>query len=167
MERAEKGFQAQMRAAYDEFRKAEELFPTSPDADPDSIKRAGFWAADCAFWLGEFADGATRCEKLRARYQGHVEELEAGRDLYRCCVFAAEAARDAKDAAGAAAWAKRADDARAKVEQADGPRADRRVRRGGRDAQAGVLGWLAGRDGQALAARVNQSRARSEALGAE
>ena len=118
LERAEKAFQSRMRAAYDEFRKAEEQFPPSPDADPDSVKRAGFWAADCAFWLGEFADGAARCERLRAKYQGHVEELEAGRDLYRCCVFAAEAARDAKDVDASVAWAKRAADARLKVEQA-------------------------------------------------
>lgn len=118
LERAEKAFQSQMRSAYDEFRKAEEQFPSSPDADSDSVRRAGFWAADCAFWLGEFADGAARYERLRARYQGRIEELEAGRDLYRCCVYAAEAARDAKDTAGAAAWAKRAAESRTRVQQA-------------------------------------------------
>ena len=117
LERAEKAFQTQMRAAYDEFRKAEETFPSSPDADPDTLKRTAFWAADCAFWLGEFADGAARYDRLRMRYQGHVEELEAGRDLYRCCVFAAEAARDAKDTDGAAGWAKRAADARNQVQE--------------------------------------------------
>jgi tetratricopeptide (TPR) repeat protein len=117
LERAEKTFQTQMRAAFDEFRKAEDLFPTTPDADADTVRRTAFWAADCAFWLGQFAEGATRCEKLRARYQGHVDELEAGRDLYRCCVFAAEAARDAKDPDGAAGWAKRAIDTRTKIQQ--------------------------------------------------
>jgi hypothetical protein len=117
LERSEKAFQTQMRAAYDEFRKAEEAFPGSPDADPATLKRTAFWAADCAFWLGAFADGAARYERLRAKYQGHVEELEAGRDLYRCCVFAAEAARDAKDADGAVQWAKRAAAARAGVQE--------------------------------------------------
>jgi len=114
----EKTFQTQMRAAYDEFRKAEALFPGSPDADADTVKRTSFWAADCTFWLGEFADGAARYERLRSMYQGHVEELEAGRDLYRCCVFAAEAARDGKDTVGATAWAKRAGEARGQVQQA-------------------------------------------------
>lgn len=118
LERLEKTFQTQMRAAYDEFRKAETQFPGSPDADADTVKRTSFWAADCTFWLGEFADGAARYERLRAAYQGHVEELEAGRDLYRCCVFAAEAARGAKDAAGAATWAERAGDVRGQVQQA-------------------------------------------------
>jgi tetratricopeptide (TPR) repeat protein len=118
LERLEKTFQTQMRAAYDEFRKAETQFPSSPDADAETVKRTSFWAADCAFWLGEFADGAARYERLRAKYQGHVEELEAGRDLYRCCVFAAEAARDGKDASGATTWARRAADARLQVRQA-------------------------------------------------
>jgi hypothetical protein len=118
LERAEKTFQTQMRAAYDEFRKAEESFPGSADADPATLKRAAFWAADCAFWLGEFADGAARYDRLRAKYAGHVDELEAGRDLYRCCVFAAEAAREAKNADGSAGWVKRAAEARAKVEEA-------------------------------------------------
>jgi hypothetical protein len=118
LERLEKTFQTQMRAAYDEFRKAEALFPGSPDADADTVKRTSFWAADCTFWLGEFADGAARYERLRSMYQGHVEELEAGRDLYRCCVFAAEAARDGKDTVGATAWAKRAGEARGQVQQA-------------------------------------------------
>lgn len=118
LDRAEKTFLALMRSAYDEFRQADEQFPATPDADPDAVKRAGFWAADCAFWLGEFKDGAARCEKLRERYRGHVEELEAGRALYRCCVFAAEAARDTKDTDGPAVWAKRASAARQQVQEA-------------------------------------------------
>jgi tetratricopeptide (TPR) repeat protein len=118
IERSEKAFQAQMRGAYDEFRKAADLFPTTADADPDTVRRAAFWAADCAFWLGEYADGAVRCEALRTRFSGHVEALEAGRDLYRCCVYAAEAARDGKDPTAPAAWAKRAADARTQVQAA-------------------------------------------------
>jgi tetratricopeptide (TPR) repeat protein len=118
IERSEKTFQTQMRSAFEEFKKAEETFPTSSDADPDAVRRTGFWAADCAFWLGDYADGVTRCEKLRAKYQGHVEELEAGRDLYRCCVYAAIAAKDAKDTDGSAAWSKRAADTRSQVQTA-------------------------------------------------
>jgi tetratricopeptide (TPR) repeat protein len=120
IERSEKTFQTQMRAAFQEFKTAEETFPSSPDADADAVRRTSFWAADCGFWLGDYADGATRCENLRARYQGHVEELEAGRDLYRCCVYAAIAARDAKDAASSAAWGKRAAEARSQVQSALG-----------------------------------------------
>ncbi|HEX3150459.1 MAG TPA: hypothetical protein VHR66_20440 [Gemmataceae bacterium] len=118
IERSQKTYDKQMRAAYDEFRKAEELFPTTADADPDAVRRAGFWAADCAYWLGEFTDGAARCEKLRTRYRDHVEELEAGRDLYRICIFAAEAAREAKETASIANWTKRAAEAREQVKQA-------------------------------------------------
>jgi hypothetical protein len=118
IERAEKAFQAQMRGAYDEFRKAADLFPSASGTDPDTVRRAAVWAADCAFWLGEYADGAARCEALRTRHRGHVDELEAGRDLYRCCVYAAEAARDAKDPDGSAAWAKRGAEARTQVQAA-------------------------------------------------
>ncbi len=107
-----------MRGAYDEFRKAEELFPTTVDVDPEAVRRTGFWAADCAYWLGEFADGAGRCEKLRTSYRGHIEELEAGRDLYRVCIFAAEAARESKDMSAVASWTKRAAEARDQVKQA-------------------------------------------------
>ena len=116
--RAQTAYDKQMRRAYEEFKKAEELFPATADADPDAVRRTAFWAADCAYWLGEFADGAARCEQLRSQYQGHVDELEAGRNLYRCCVFAAEAAREAKDTDGANAWTKRAAAARKKVQEA-------------------------------------------------
>jgi tetratricopeptide (TPR) repeat protein len=118
IERSEKAFQTQMRGAFDEFRKAADLFSTSRDIDADTVRRAAFWSADCAFWLGEYADGASRCEGLRMKYRGHVEELEAGRDLYRCCVYAAEAARESKDPNAPAAWATRAADARAQVQAA-------------------------------------------------
>jgi TolA-binding protein len=118
IERSQKTYDKQMRGAYDEFRKAEELFPTTPDADPEAVRRTAFWAADCAYWLGEFADGAARCEKLRTQYRDHIEELEAGRDLYRVCIFAAEAARETKDTTAIASWTKRAAEARDQVKQA-------------------------------------------------
>jgi ribosomal protein S19E (S16A) len=119
MDRSQKAYEELMRKAYDEFRKAEELLGAAPQAaDPNVLRRTSFWAADCAYWLGEFADCAARCEKLAVRYQGKPEELEANRDLFRCCTFAAEAAREAKDTQGAASWSRRGADAFARLKQA-------------------------------------------------
>lgn len=119
LELNQKAYDAAMRGAYDEFRKAEEMFLASPDTvDPIVLKRTSFWAADCAFWNGEYPDCATRYEKLMTRYRGRIEELEAGRDLHRCCTYAAETARDGTDAAGSATWTKRAADVRSRVKDA-------------------------------------------------
>jgi hypothetical protein len=118
VEQAQKAYEERMRRAYDEFVRAEKLLVGAPDADPAVVRRTQFWAADCAYWLGEFADCADRCQKLMARYRGRADELEAGRDLHRCCRFAAEAAREAKDADGAAQWSKRAAEAHGKVKEA-------------------------------------------------
>lgn len=108
---SQKTYESMMRGAYEEFRKAEEMFLSSPSAaDPGVLKRTSFWAADCAFWVGEYADCAARCEKLAVRYRGRVEELEAQRDLHRCCTFAGQFARDSRDDTGATAWSKRATD---------------------------------------------------------
>lgn len=116
MERSQAVYEERMRGAYEQFRKAEELLLAAPlTADPAVQRRASFWAADCAFWLGEYPDCAARCEKLVGRYAGRVEELEAVRDLHRCCVFAAEAARAGKDPDGAAGWTRRAVDARIRM----------------------------------------------------
>lgn len=109
MDRAQKNYEESMRLAYEQFGKAEEMMLTSPDAiDADVLKRTSFWAADCAYWLGEYADCAARCEKLATRYRGKVEELEAYRDLHRCCLFAAQASRDAKDLDADMTWSQRA-----------------------------------------------------------
>jgi len=117
LDRTQKKYEEMMRQAYEEFCKAEDLLLASPDtADPAVVRRTSFWAADCAYWLGEFTDCAARCDKLAIRYRGKIEELEAGRDLHRCCTFAIEAARQAKDSEGEAAWAKRAKDAKTKVQ---------------------------------------------------
>ena len=102
MDKSQKTYDDMMRRAFDEFCKAEKMLLASKDPDPDVIRRTMFWAADCAYWLGEFPTCAERFEKLRVRYRDEVEELEAARDLHRCCVFAAEAAREGKDAAAAA-----------------------------------------------------------------
>jgi TolA-binding protein len=119
MDRSQKVYEELMRKAYDEFRKAEELLSAAPQAaDANVLRRTAFWAADCAYWLGEFADCAARCEKLAARYRGKPEELEANRDLYRCCTFAAEAAKEARDAQGLASWSRRGADAYVRVKQA-------------------------------------------------
>jgi hypothetical protein len=119
LELNQKTYDAAMRGAYDEFRKAEEMFVASPDAaDPTAIKRTSFWAADCAFWNGEYADSAARYEKLMTRYRGRIEEMEAGRDLHRCCSYAAQSARDTKDDGGAASWSKRAAEVRVQVSDA-------------------------------------------------
>jgi hypothetical protein len=119
LELSQKTYDAMMRGAYDEFRKAEELMLASPDAgDPGVIQRTSFWAADCAYWLGEYVDCATRCEKLMVRYRGRAEELDAGRDLYRCCTFAAQVAHDSKDQQAATTWSQRAADTRVKVSDA-------------------------------------------------
>jgi len=118
MERSQKTYEEMMRRAYVEFCAAEKVLLASPDVDQAVVRRTMFWAADCAYWLGEFASSADRCEKIRTRYRDEIEELEAGRDLYRCCVFAAEAAREKKDSEGAANWSKRALEAHAKVKEA-------------------------------------------------
>lgn len=118
MDQAQKAYEERMRRAYDEFARAEKLLDGAPDADPAVVRRTLFWAADCAYWLGEFSDCAGRCEKLTARYRGRADELQAARDLHRCCRFAAEAAREAKDADGAAQWSKRAAEAHKRVKEA-------------------------------------------------
>jgi tetratricopeptide (TPR) repeat protein len=110
VDRSQKTFEDMMRKAFAEFARAEEMMLATPEAvDADVIRRTSFWAADCAYWIGEYSECATRCEKLMTRYRGKVEELEAARDLRRCCVFAAETARAAKDTASESAWIKKAD----------------------------------------------------------
>jgi TolA-binding protein len=119
IDRSQKNYEELMRQALSEFGRTEALMLAKPDiADPEVIRRSSFWAADCAYWLGDFADSASRCEKLAVRYRGRVEELEAGRDLHRCCQFAAVAARDAKDPDGSSAWSKRATEAVSRIRDA-------------------------------------------------
>src|SRR5262245_10816229 len=108
IDRSWKAYEESMRAAYDTFRRVEQDLSTAADADPEMVRRTLFWTADCAHWLGEYADCAGRYEKLAERYKGTVWELEATRNLFRCCRFAAEAAKDSKDAEALALWAKRA-----------------------------------------------------------
>jgi Tetratricopeptide repeat len=115
---SQKAYEDRMRRAYDEFAQAEKLLLATRDADPNVVRRTMFWTADCAYWLGEFADAADRCEKLKTRFRDEIEELEAGRDLHRCCRFAAEVARDAKDVDGANKWSQRAIQAQSQVAEA-------------------------------------------------
>jgi tetratricopeptide (TPR) repeat protein len=118
IDRSWKAYEEAMRAAYETFRKAEEQLLTVKDADPEVVRRTSFWAADCAHWLGEYADCSARYEKLIGRYKDTVWELDATRNLHRCCRFAAEAAREAKDTDGAARWAKRVGETFAKMKEA-------------------------------------------------
>jgi hypothetical protein len=119
MDRVQKTYEESMRAAYDQFRKAEELLIASPEfADADVLRRTAFWAADCAYWLGDYTDCAARCEKLASRYRGKIEELEAYRELHRCCLFAAQASRDTKDVDADLAWNQRATQAHSRLKHA-------------------------------------------------
>jgi TolA-binding protein len=118
MEKSQKSYEEMMRRAYEEFSTAEKLLLAMRDADPGVVRRTMFWAADCAYWLGEFAACAERYEKIRNRYKDELEELEAGRDLYRCCVFATEAARAKKDGEGSAGWSRRAIESHGRVKEA-------------------------------------------------
>ncbi len=119
IDRVQTKYEEKMRQAYEEFCKAEDLLLSSPDtADPSVVQRTSFWAADCAYWLGEFTDCAARCDKLAVRYRGRIEELEANRDLHRCCTFAIEATRLAKDVDGTASWTKRGKDAKTRLQDA-------------------------------------------------
>jgi hypothetical protein len=120
LESTQKVYEERMRRAFDEFGAAEKLLLADATADPAVVRRTLFWAADCAYWMGAFADCAGRCERLAARYRGTADELEAARDLHRCCRFAAEVAREARDAEGQARWSKRAADAHALVKDALG-----------------------------------------------
>jgi hypothetical protein len=91
---AEKTYEEMLQAAYDEFRKAEELLLAAKDPDPVVVKKTMFWAADCAYWVGVYEDSARRYEKLAARYQGKVNELEALAGLHRTCTEAAADTRE-------------------------------------------------------------------------
>ena len=106
-----------LKQAAEAVRQAEEDLLKAPNAEPELLRRASFYAADCSTWLGDYADSANRYEKLTDRYKGRAEQLEALRDLHRCCRFAAEAAREAKDADGAKKWAARAQTASATLAQ--------------------------------------------------
>ncbi len=118
---SQKTYDAMMLGAYQQFCQAEELFRSAPNAiDPAVVKSTSFWAADCAYWLGDYPDCAARCEKLAKRYRGRIEELEALRDLSRCCTYAARFASDSKDEPSAANWSQQAADARARLKDALG-----------------------------------------------
>ena len=80
MEQTQKAYEERMRRAYDEFVRAERLLVGAADADPGVVRRTLFWAADCAYWLGEFADCAGRCESLMARYVETFEKVLANLD---------------------------------------------------------------------------------------
>lgn len=93
-----------LRQAAEAVRQAEEDLLKAPMAEPELLRRASFYAADCATWLGDYNDSASRYEKLAERYKNRAEQLEALRDLYRCARFGADAAREIKDADGVKRW---------------------------------------------------------------
>ena len=94
------------------------MLATPESADADVLKRTSFWAADCAYWLCEYADCASRLEKLAGRYRGKIEELDSYRDLHRCCTFAAQASREAKDLDADVTWSQRATQAHSRLKHA-------------------------------------------------
>lgn len=93
-----------LKLAADAVRQAEEDLLKAPMAEPELLRRASFYAADCATWLGDYNDSAERYEKLAERYKNRAEQLEALRDLHRCARFGTDAAREVKDAAGIKRW---------------------------------------------------------------
>ncbi|WP_157369812.1 tetratricopeptide repeat protein [Zavarzinella formosa] len=97
-------FYERLRLASDSVCQAEEKLLKAPMAEPELLRRASFYAADCATWLGDFEDAAGRYERMAERYKNRAEQLEALRDLHRCCCFGTDAAREKKDAAGAKRW---------------------------------------------------------------
>ena len=117
---AKKTYDEMLQAAYDEFRKAEELLLAAKEPDATVVKRTMFWAADCAYWVGVYEDSARRYEKLAARYQGKAEELEALAGLHRTCTEAATDQREkdpVRRLAAEAEWGKRAREVYQKVNQ--------------------------------------------------
>jgi hypothetical protein len=111
---SKKTYDEMLQAAYDEFRKAEELLLAARDPDPAVVRKTLFWAADCAYWVGVYDDSARRYEKLAATYRGRPEELEALAGLHRTCTDAAADQRDRDPARRKAAmeeWGKRAREA--------------------------------------------------------
>ena len=93
-----------LKQAADAVRQAEEDLLKAPMAEPELLRRASFYAADCATWLGDYTDSAARYERLSDRYKNRAEQLEALRDLHRCARFGADAAREVKDNEGVRRW---------------------------------------------------------------
>ena len=54
------------------------------------LRRASFYAADCAYFLGEYEDAMGRYEGLTQRYTGTVAELEAFKQMYEGRKFLGE-----------------------------------------------------------------------------
>ncbi len=124
--KADEAYREALQAAFDEFRKAEEALTADAIPDADVIRKTMFWTADCAFFLGQYADAAGRFEKLAARYRDKADELEALGNLYRTCAFAVAAAQDDKTGdplvkrTNVAEWSKRGLAAHAAVKDALG-----------------------------------------------
>ncbi len=51
------------------------------------LKRTSFFAADCAYYLGEFEEAMRRYDAMTQRYTGTVVELEAFKQQYECQRF--------------------------------------------------------------------------------
>jgi len=97
LERAEKDVpNTDAGPAYDEFPEGRGTIPglarTPTRIRFRADRRLG--RPTCAFWAGPVSrTGPPGARSSESGTRATVEELEAGRDLYRCCVFAAEAAR--------------------------------------------------------------------------
>jgi tetratricopeptide (TPR) repeat protein len=79
-----------MKMAAAHFQKlTDDLLPNSAEAvlkepDEQQFRRAAFAAAECQFELGDYAGAARQYEALAARYAGHLEVLEALKQIARC-----------------------------------------------------------------------------------
>lgn len=113
-----KNYDEFLKQAYEAIRQAEDELLKQPNPNPELIRRASFYAADCANWLGQYDDCASRYQKLVERYRNKAEELEALRDLHRCCRFAISAAREDKNQANIDRWSAKQNTAYKQLQEA-------------------------------------------------
>lgn len=94
---AEAQYEASYKLYMDWLKKASEPFkaveaallkgmtnPRLPRAEAELLRKASFYAADCAFFSGEYTDSVVRFDTIASRYAGSVAQLEALRTMWRC-----------------------------------------------------------------------------------
>jgi hypothetical protein len=67
----------------------------APEAD--LLRKASFFAADCAFFLGEYEDCVLRYDLVAQRHAGTVVQLEALRSMWRCYQYYLQNAEKAQN----------------------------------------------------------------------
>ena len=60
------------------------IAPKLTAADSELLRKASFYAADCAFFAGKYEDSVKRFDAIATRYAGTVAQLEALRTMWRC-----------------------------------------------------------------------------------